>query len=155
MRRRGDLFGGSAGRQGGQLSAAALAPMVDMMTILVVAILRTWSTDAPVEVPEADFRLPLSAQEAPAAPGIVVDIGAEGLYVDGWRAGAARYWTNSEDILIVDLYEALQAVSSGGQPVVIRAHEDAPWALVGKVLFTAQQAGYEDIELVAVSRASL
>ena len=27
--------------------------------------------------------------------------------------------------------------------------------LVGKVLFTAQQAGYEDIQLVAVSRASL
>ncbi len=43
----------------------------------------------------------------------------------------------------------------GGDTVVIRAHQEAPWKLVGKVLFTAQQAGYGEIELVAVSRASL
>lgn len=153
MRRRA-LFGG-ARRADGQISAAALAPMVDMMTILVVAILRTWSTDAPVDVPEADFRLPLSAQERPQAQGIVVDVGMEGLYVEGWRAGSAAFWVQSEDVLIQDLYEALQAIGARQATLTVRAHEDAPWALVGKVLFTAQQAGFENVELVAVSRASL
>lgn len=136
-----------------QLSTASLAPMVDMLTILVVAVLRTWSTDPPVEIPEANFSLPLSAQEAPPNRGVTVDVGVEGLYVEGWRAGAAAYWTNTDEVLIEEVYEALQTI--GGNRVTIRAHQDAPWALVGKVLFTAQQAGFENVELVAVSRASL
>ena len=150
MRRR--MFQG--GRHGGGgLSAAALAPMVDMMTILVIAVLRTWSTDAPAQLPEEGLRLPLSAQEAPVHKGIVVDVGADGLYVEGWRAGSAQYWADSDGVMVTELYEALQVVS--GSHITIRAHEQAPWSLVGKVLFTAKQAGYEDVELVAVSRASL
>ena len=136
-----------------RLSTASLAPMVDMLTILVVAVLRTWSTDPPIEVPEKNFALPLSAQEVALNRGVTVDVGVEGLYVEGWRAGASAYWNDSDDVLIRDVYEALQAV--GGNRVTIRAHQDAPWSLVGKVLFTAQQAGFENVELVAVSRASL
>lgn len=150
MRRR--MFRGSGARSGG-LSATALAPMVDMMTILVIAVLRTWSTDAPAQLPEEGLQMPLSAQEAAVHQGIMVDVGAEGLYVEGWRAGSAVYWADSEEVMVTELYEALQAVS--GTRITIRAHDQAPWSLVGKVLFTAKQAGYEDVELVAVSRASL
>ena len=154
MSRRRLLRGvGGAGRGDG-LSAAALAPMVDMMTILVVAVLRTWSTDPPATLPdEPDFQLPLSAQEAPPSRGITVDVGSDGLYVDGWRAGSAAYWRDSEEILVTDLYEALRRVE--GHQITIRAHKDAPWQLVGKVLYTARQAGYDSVELVAVSRVSL
>ena len=150
--RRG-LFSRSRRSAAARLSTASLAPMVDMLTILVVAVLRTWSTDPPVEIPEANFSLPISAQEVELNRGVTVDVGMEGLYVEGWRAGAAQYWAKSDDVLIRDVYEALQAV--GGNRVTIRAHQDAPWELVGKVLFTAQQAGFENVELVAVSRASL
>jgi biopolymer transport protein ExbD len=152
MRRRMFSRSGSSSASA-KLSTASLAPMVDMLTILVVAVLRTWSTDPPVEIPEANFSLPLSAQETPLNRGVTVDVGVEGLYVEGWRAGAAAYWIESDDVLIREVYEALQTV--GGNRVTIRAHQDAPWELVGKVLFTAQQAGFENVELVAVSRASL
>ncbi|MFT4975128.1 MAG: biopolymer transport protein ExbD [Myxococcota bacterium] len=150
MRRR--VFNKRRASSGG-LSSAALAPMVDMMTILVIAVLRTWSTDAPAQLPEEGLRLPLSSQEQPVNRGIMVDVGVDGLYVEGWRAGSARYWSESDDVLITDLYEALQAVS--GDRITVRAHEAAPWSLVGKVLFTAKQAGYAHVELIAVSRASL
>ncbi len=147
------LFRKRAASAGVGLSTTSLAPMVDMLTILVVAILRTWSTDPPIEIPEAGFALPMSAQELPLNKGITVDVGTEGLYVEGWRAGSAEYWTETDDVLISGIYEALQGV--GGTRVTIRAHQDAPWSLVGKVLFTAQQAGYDNVELVAMSRASL
>lgn len=150
MRRR--IFG-RRGRRSAGLSSAALAPMVDVMTILVIAVLRTWSTDAPAQLPEEGSRLPLSSQEQAANKGIMVDVGAEGLYVEGWRAGSSTYWADSDAILIDEVYESLQNLS--GSRVTVRAHEAAPWSLVGKVLFTAQQAGYENVELVAVSRASL
>lgn len=152
--RQGRLGLGGAAATGGGLSAAALAPMVDMMTILVVAVLRTWSSDPPAVLPdEPGFRLPVSAQETPPTKGITIDIGAEGLYVDGWRAGSATFWRDSDEILVTDLYDTLQRLK--GQQVTIRAHESAPWALVGKILYTARQAGYDHVELIAVSRVSL
>jgi biopolymer transport protein ExbD len=147
------LFRGGTGDGGSGISTAALAPMVDLFTILLIALLRTWSQDPPVDQVEPGFQLPLSSQEAPTGAGVAVDVGAGGLYVDGWRAGSSAFWIESEDVLVREVYEALQG--RGGTRVEVRAHKDVPWALVGKVLYTAQQAGYTDVELVAVSRASL
>ena len=44
-------------------AVAALMPLVDIMTILLVAILRTWSTQPPLQPVEADFALPMSRAE--------------------------------------------------------------------------------------------
>lgn len=147
------LFSRSRFSGGGGLGTAALAPMVDLLTIILVAVLRTWSTDPPLVFTEKGLELPMSQREAPTGAGIQVEVGQNGLYVQGWRTGSAKYWTDSEDVLIQEVYDALQALA--GQKVVVRAHTDAPWGLVGKVMFTAQQAGYSQVELVAVSRASL
>ena len=147
------LFRGRAAAGGGMLSAAALAPLVDMLTILLVVILRTWSVEAPPQLPEDGFALPVSRSEEPVQRGVIVDVAANGLYVDGWRAGSTRFYAKSEQVLVREVYEALQA--RGGSRVEIRADREAPWSVVGKVLFTAQQAGFEDVQLVAVSRASL
>ena len=147
------LFKGAAAPIGGGLGTAALAPMVDILTILLVAILRSWSTDPPLSLPEPGMALPISAQETPAPRTVTIDVGPDGLYVEGYRATAAGYWTSADALLITDVYEALQQV--GGTSVAIRADQGAPWALVGKVLFTAQQAGFGEVELVAVSQASL
>ncbi len=147
------LFGRGARSGGSGLSTAALSPMVDLLTILLVAVLRTWSADPPMQAPEAGFKLPLSREEVAVGRGVAVDIGLNGLYVEGNRAGSVAYWIKSDEVLVTDVYELLQVMA--GSKVVIRAHEDAPWELVGKLLFTAQQAGYADVELVAVSQASL
>ena len=135
------------------MSVAALAPLVDLFTILVVSVLRASSPEPPMQFSEEAFHLPSSVMEDAPGQGIVVELGKEGLYVNGWRAGSAAYWARSEEILIRDVYEALQGL--GGTQLQIRAHADAPWTLVDKTLFTSQQAGYSDIELVALSRSSL
>ena len=137
----------------GGMSTAALAPMVDVLTLVLVALLRTWSTDPPLQVSEEGFELPVSREEAPLGRGVTIDIGDNGLYVDGWRAGSATFWRDRDEVLVRDVYEVLQG--RGETRALIRADRDAPWSLVGKIMFTAQQAGYTEVELVAMSRASL
>ena len=151
MKRR--LFGRTppAGSHG--LSTGALAPMVDLFTLLIVAVLRTWSAEPPLQTPEGDMQLPITREEDPPERGVIIDVGVEGLYVDGWRAGSASYWAEADGALVTDLYGPLQQQAGGA--AVVRAHADAPWRLVGKVLLTAQQAGFERVSLVAESRASL
>jgi biopolymer transport protein ExbD len=148
------LFAKSSQPQSSGLALAALAPMVDMLTILIVVVLRTYSTDPPLQIEgEPGFVLPRSIEERPSPRGVVIDIADSGIYVEGWRAGSAVYWAQSEEPLIREMYEALHAQK--GSRALIRADEETPWSLLGKVLFTVQHAGYEDIELVAESRVSL
>ena len=132
---------------------AALMPMVDIMTILLVAILRTWSTQPPMQPVEAGFELPISRSEGEPSLSMAIDVGMDGIYVDGFRAGASQFWSTSDKVLIPEVLDALHAASPAR--VRVRAHADAPWTLVGKVLSTAQHAGVGDVELVAISQASL
>ena len=132
---------------------AALMPMVDIMTILLVAILRTWSTQPPMQPVEAGFELPISRSEGEPSLNMAIDVGMDGIYVDGFRAGASQFWRTSDKVLIPEVLDALHAASPAR--VRVRAHADAPWTLVGKVLSTAQHAGVGDVELVAISQASL
>ncbi len=132
---------------------ASLMPLVDILTILLVAILRTWSAQPPLQPVEAGFALPMSRAEGEPSLSLAIDVGMDGIYVDGFRAGSSQYWAKTQGVLIPDVLDALHA--AGPKRVRVRAHADAPWTLVGKVLSTAQEAGVADVELVAVSQASL
>ena len=133
--------------------AAALAPMVDMLTILLVFLLKSWSTDPPVRPDDKSFALPTSTSENPVHQALELDVTEEALYLAGIRMAGARFYTEQDEALIRELYEPLQL--SAGQPLQVRMDEDAPYELLRKVLFTAQQAGIEEVTVVAASRSSL
>ena len=147
-----NLFSNARSRSSG-LGMATLAPMVDIFTILVIAVLKASSPQPPLVLPEGTMELPLSAQEDISMEQLVVDIGKDGIYVDGFRVTARQYWENSEDILITEVYSSLQQRAK--REVKIRVDKDVPWSLISKTLHTAQQAGYEDIEMLVISKSSL
>jgi len=147
-----NLFSHRTQRTNG-LGVATLAPMVDIFTILVIAVLKASSPQAPVVLPEGSMELPLSNQENISVEQLVVDIAKEGIYVDGFRVTAREYWEQSEDILISEVYSSLQQHAK--KDVKIRVDKDVPWSLISKTLHTAQQAGYEDIEMLVISSSSL
>jgi len=147
-----NLFSNARSRSSG-LGMVTLAPMVDIFTILVIAVLKASSPQPPLVLPEGAMELPLSAQEDISMEQLVVDIGEDGIYVDGFRVTARQYWENSEEILITEVYSSLQQRAK--REVKIRVDKDVPWSLISKTLHTAQQAGYEDIEMLVISKSSL
>lgn len=137
---------------GAALGAAALAPLVDLLTLLVVALLRGQSADPPVVV-EPGFALPTSRQERPAgAPALTVDLGQRGLYLDGWRVGAAAAALEGEG-RVEPLYAALLRSEKG--PLRLRVDARLPFSALDRLLLTAREAGYAEVELVATRATSL
>jgi biopolymer transport protein ExbD len=145
------LFTATAAPTWSQLGV--LIPLVDLLTLLLVAVLRTSSAEPALTPVEVGFSLPVTTAETAPSLGLAIDVGLEGLYVDGWRAGGSGHWSRAGGPLIPELLDAVQAAAP--ERVLVRAHAEAEWRLVGKVLFTVQQAGVEAVELVAVSRMSL
>jgi biopolymer transport protein ExbD len=134
-------------------SVAALFPLVDMLTLLLVAVLRTSSSQPALMAPEPGFVLPSTTTEVPVSRGLAIDIGPQTLWVNGWRVGASSYWRDADEKLIPEVLNAVQAASP--DHVLVRSTADAQWRLVGKVLWTVQQAGVPSVELVALSQMSL
>ncbi len=135
------------------LSVAALAPFVDMMTLLLVVLLRTWASEPAPVPPEPGFLRAPSGAEAPRTRGAVeVVVGREALYVDGRRVVATAYLP--EDAVVQELYAPLLALRARGR---VEVHADAriPWTILRKVLHTARAAGFEEVNLVAESTGGL
>ncbi|MCP4810669.1 MAG: hypothetical protein GY913_18360 [Proteobacteria bacterium] len=134
------------------MSAAALAPMVDMLTILLVFLLKSWSTDPPVRADDTTFALPTSTSETPVQTATTIDVTDDGIYLDDIRVAGTRFYVEQDDTLVREVHGVLSVAPS---PVQIRMDEEAPYILLRKLLFTVQQAGVEDVTVVAVSRSSL
>jgi biopolymer transport protein ExbD len=147
------LMRGAAVAGGAALGAAALAPLVDLLTLLLIALLRSHSQDPPVLLPEAALALPRTRAEAATRAGVVtVDIGPDGLWLDGFRLGPASALHRGAGRLDL-LYAPLLQRSKG--PLVLRADAAVPWSSLERALLTAREAGFVDVELVAERAGSL
>lgn len=132
---------------------AALAPMVDVLTILLVFLLRTWSTDPPVRPDDPSFQLPLSVEEAPVGVARRLDLAEGELSLNGARIASTKAALERDEAVIPELVTALAADPDA--PLHIRVDADLPYALLRQALSSAQAAGVRDVTLVAASRAGL
>ena len=130
------------------LGVAALAPMVDMLTILLVFLLKSYSTDAPVRPGDTNFELPMSISEQPVQRTLAIDLTAHGIYLQDQRIAGTRYYLEQDDTLITELYGALQQLP--GDRVQVRADADLPYSLTRKALFTAQPVSYTHLTLPTI-----
>ncbi len=134
-------------------SAAWLSSLVDLLTLLLLFLLRSYSTDPPVRPGDLDFQLPTSTAEAEARGVLTLDVTRDAICRDGARAAGVAWYLDHDEALIDELYAPL--LQAGGPSLMIRAHEDTPYALLRKLLVAAREAGVEEVQLVAVSRAAL
>jgi biopolymer transport protein ExbD len=134
------------------LDVGALAPMVDMMTLLLVFLLRTYSHEAAPQPPDGRIELAGTVSEDPRSSGTVVIVSTEAVYVDGHRAVAVAYLP--PELLIREVYDPLLAARNKRR-IEVHADRRVPFGVLKRVLHTARAAGFEEISLVAANAASL
>jgi len=145
MKRR--LFRHRVDSAGVGLDVGALAPMVDMMVLLLVFLLRTYSTDLAPAPPNESFMLANTSADGDRAGGIELIVSPQGIYVNGHRVAAWEFIDGNGVI------EPLYAILLQVRPKVraeIHADASVPWKRLQRVLQTAQAAGVEEIALVGV-----
>jgi biopolymer transport protein ExbD len=134
------------------LDVGALAPMVDMMTLLLVFLLRSYSNEVAPSAPEGHFELAGTASDASRSGGVQILVSEEAIWVDGHRVAAVAYLP--KDLLIRDVYDRLLSVRGKGR-VEIHADRTVPYGVLKRVLHTARAAGFTELSLVGANRASL
>lgn len=128
------------------LTVGALAPMVDMMTLLLVFLLRTWTQDAPPATPSGFQFAGTSAGSRQGGATLVVGPGE--IRLDG--ATVLTLQGDSPDLR--PLYDRLLAARDKGRLEII-ADQRLPWATLERVLQIARSAGFVELSLIGVSGA--
>jgi biopolymer transport protein ExbD len=143
---------GAKARTGG-LQLAALAALVDLLTLLLVFLLRAWSSDPPLVIEDASFQLPISSGESHLDSTLVVDVGTESIWVDGKQVVGTRFYEVQDEALVREVYD--EVLREGGVPVALRVDGRVPYRVVRKLIYTLREAGATEVTLEAQSRAGL
>lgn len=130
------------------LDIGALAPMVDMMTVILVLLLRSYATDPAPMPPEGRLELADTLSEDPRRQATEILVSDEAVYVNGHRVIATAYLPDT--LLIRELYDPLLLMREKKR-VEIHAHRGVTWRTLERVLHTAQSAGYQEIALVGIA----
>ena len=141
-----------------------ITSMIDVFTILLVFLLKSYSTEGHlVDIAEA-IRLPASTAQETIQPAVAVAFNGESLYLDGdLLIEDVRPYIAADEMLVQPLYEALTAISLQSKKIaevnpsvvftgeiVLQGDREIPFRLLKKIIYTAGQAEYVNQSLAVL-----
>ncbi len=154
------ILGGRRRRRAPEQANLKLTSMIDMFTILLVFLLKSFSAEGQIMTVSKDLKLPEStAQKSPMAASVIA-ITNEWILLDGKRVVPLAELAASQSLRIAGLANALQdlrAISEGvgtmtsdmgfTGKITIQGDKEIPYNILRKVMFTCGQVGYNDMML--------
>jgi biopolymer transport protein ExbD len=140
--------------------------MIDVFTILLVFLLKNFSTEGQILSVSPDLSLPVSTSTKSPRTTSVIMITPEWILVDGRPLERVQNVLNSPNLLIKNLFEDLRAKRLLAESVsaldhrmafkgeiTIQGDENIPFEVLKRVMYTCGQVGYNDMLLAVTSSA--
>jgi biopolymer transport protein ExbD len=144
--------------------ALRLTSMIDMFTILLVFLLKSYSAEGQIMTITKDLRLPESTATKPPSIASVVAINREWILLDGRPVEEIKNIESDDNLLIECLYNELKKLRDLtvgiGQlsenmvgfrgTIAIQGDKELPFSLLKRIMLTCGQVGYNNM-LLAVT----
>lgn len=129
-----------------------LTSLIDVMTILLVFLLKNFSVEGELITPSKDLELPTSTIEKKAEPMFTVQISKNDLMVDGKPVTTVSSFAESDSLLIAPFFNAIEGYAkfSVRKEVMIEADRELPFNIIKRVMFTCSKAGFKDFSILVV-----
>ncbi|MGQ9559058.1 MAG: ExbD/TolR family protein [Candidatus Oleimicrobiaceae bacterium] len=140
-----------------------LTSMIDMFTILLVFLLKSYSAEGQIMTIARDLRLPQSTATLPPKTTSIVAITREWVLLDGHPIVRNSELLKSGDLVIPSLLKELQdlraltegigqlgAASAFAGNITIQGDRGTPFELLKRVMVTCGRMGYNDMNLAVL-----
>lgn len=142
-------------------TALRLTSMIDMFTILLVFLLKSYSTEGQIITVSQDLRLPESTAQTMPRVASVIAITSEWILVDGRPVEKVSTVLSSSDLLILKLRDELlrlRAITEGLGALstqmrgflgnmTIQADREVTFDLLKRIMLTCGNVGYNNMML--------
>jgi biopolymer transport protein ExbD len=133
-----------------------LISMMDILTVLLLFLLKSYSAGGEAMTPQAGVRLPESTAESPPQASLVVAIDGDAIRLGSERVASVSDVLASPDPGIAPLAERLRAEphdAAHAVPVTVQGDREIEYTLLRKVMFTLSRSGYDHVALAVLRKA--
>ncbi|NLE00440.1 MAG: hypothetical protein GX640_11250 [Fibrobacter sp.] len=133
-----------------------LTSLVDVMTILLVFLIKSFTAEGNLVTPAEDLILPLSNSELPAKPSFSIEITRNAIISEGLTVVQIDSIRQSDSLLIAPLFNLMKVQysrvrSSGTTPeVLIQCDKENEFSIVKQVMFTCSKAGFSEFSVLVM-----
>ena len=139
-----------------------LTSLVDVMTILLVFLIKSFSVEGNLITPAKDLRLPISISHEPVKQKFTFAVSKKSLSIDGEQIALISSFEKSDSLLIPELYrwinEKRELLDGNNEKlfreVLIQADRDLEYNIIKRVMFTCSRAGIKDYSVMVISEGS-
>ena len=138
--------------------------MIDMFTILLVFLLKSFSTEGQIMTVAKDLRLPESTATKPPEVASIIVVTPQWILLDGNRIVQTPQVAESKGVIVKPLHaeltrlrkltESIASLSQGMEftgNIVIQGDRSIPFEVLKKIMYTCGSVGYNNM-LLAVTR---
>ena len=133
-----------------------ITSMLDMFTILIIFLLKSYSAEGIILPIPADLHIPFSTTQTAPEPGLIVEVSMDRLVVDGRILDIdLKAVQQSDDLIIRELYDHLMIKAAQYEQIsslnpnadftgklVLEGDREIPFRYLKKILYTCGQAGF-------------
>ncbi len=133
-----------------------LTSLVDVMTILLVFLLKSFSVEGNLVTPSADLELPLSTAQKPPKPTCTIEITRNAIASEGTIVAPLELVANQDSLLVAPLFDWMSLQRSKCedttklQEVMIQSDREIPFHVVKRVMYTCSKAGFRDFSVLVL-----
>ncbi|MDR0305541.1 MAG: biopolymer transporter ExbD [Chitinispirillales bacterium] len=137
-----------------------ITSLVDVMTILLFFLIKSFSVDSTVVTPPPNVELPLSTSEKGAQSRCAVTITKEEIIADDRVVANVADIERSDSLIIEPLHALMkhilpQCMVEESGSIVIVCDKDVNFAVVKKVMSTCSRAGISDFSILVIREGEL
>ena len=126
-----------------------LTSLIDVMTILLVFLMKSFSVEGNLITPSRDLSLPLSTAKEVPEPVTTLEITAGAILSDGLTIASTRNAGNDDSLAIPLLSEWLKLRNSGNRKeIMLQSDRHIPFAVIKRVMYTCSKAGFDDFTIL-------
>lgn len=131
-----------------------LTSLVDVMAIILVFLIKTFSTEGNIITPSSDLELPVSTSQKKPSPHWSIEIARNAVMSEGTFVASTTAFAKQDALLIPELLKWLEDKrrlrNDTTSQALIQCDKEVPYAIVKKVMYTCSKAKFTDFSVLVI-----
>jgi biopolymer transport protein ExbD len=135
-----------------------MTSLIDILTLLVVFLIQSFSAEGTLITPSEDLELPASFSKEQPKPSLMIEITRNEVISEGMHVASHASFEKSQGMTIDSLFQWMlikkKAVADTARDieVIIQCDRQVPFSVVKKVMFTCSKSGFNDFSVLTIQK---
>jgi biopolymer transport protein ExbD len=131
-----------------------MTSLIDILTLLLVFLIQSFSAEGNLVTQSSDLTLPLSTSKKPARPCLMLELTKSSVLAEGWLLAANTSFSGSQDLLVKNVYDWLArritVAPDSDRRIILQCDRELEFNIVKRIMYTCSKAGFTDFSVLVV-----